>query len=249
MKFIKFLLFITSNLIFTHLNLIDIDSFRKISDQKSVSIIKSGTKFCNDFFNPREKLLKNNNYLNTFFCKFSKKRNRFYIYMVSQYKNDKLSVKEFCIEEIKKREIILDHIDISFRKQKIEYLRGFYVDNIFNNEVMSFSNNFKMDKLKINNEINKLIFQKKESFTDNNINNNRNVKKEIEKLNRVYKKIIQEEESNLDKIILNELILITRYKIFINDIKKYKTYSCNWKPGQGLVPYVKKEKFSEFENI
>jgi hypothetical protein len=169
--------------------------------------------------------------------------------MVSQYKNDKLSVKEFCIEEIKKREIILDHIDISFRKQKIEYLRGFYVDNIFNNEVMSFSNNFKMDKLKINNEINKLIFQKKESFTDNNINNNRNVKKEIEKLNRVYKKIIQEEESNLDKIILNELILITRYKIFINDIKKYKTYSCNWKPGQGLVPYVKKEKFSEFENI
>ena len=29
----------------------------------------------------------------------------------------------------------------------------------------------------------------------------------------------------------------------------FKSYSCNWTPGKGLNPYVKREKFSEFENI
>ena len=48
-------------------------------------------------------------------------------------------------------------------------------------------------------------------------------------------------KSKLDKLI--------RYKVFINDIKKFKSYSCNWKPGKGLNPYIKIEKFKEFDNI
>ena len=42
---------------------------------------------------------------------------------------------------------------------------------------------------------------------------------------------------------------ITRYKIFVNDIKKSKSYSCNWIPGKGLNPYIKLEKFNEFDQI
>ena len=44
-----------------------------------------------------------------------------------------------------------------------------------------------------------------------------------------------------------ELNKIVRYKIFINDITTFTSYSCNWTPGKGLSPYIKKEKFSEFE--
>ena len=247
--YLFFIIFTTINPLYSQVKLSDIDSFRKISDKKSVSIIESGTEYCNDFFNPKKNLDKKNFYSNTFFCKFSKKRNRFYIYMVAQYKNDNLSVKEFCEREIKEKEIISDHITSSLGFQNIDYLKGFYVDNIFNNEVMSFSKNFKMDKLKIKNEINKFISQERESFTADNISNNKNLKKQIDKLDKVYKKIIRGEESNLDKVIFNELALITRYKIFINDAKKYLSYSCNWKPGKGFIPYVKREKFSEFENI
>ena len=42
---------------------------------------------------------------------------------------------------------------------------------------------------------------------------------------------------------------IVRYKIFVNDVKNFRSFSCNWSPGKGLDPYVKKEKFKEFENI
>ena len=31
--------------------------------------------------------------------------------------------------------------------------------------------------------------------------------------------------------------------------KKFKSYSCNWKTGKGLNPYIKIEKFKEFDNI
>ena len=50
-------------------------------------------------------------------------------------------------------------------------------------------------------------------------------------------------------LIKNELDKITRYKVFINDIKKFKSYSCNWKPGKGLNPYIKLETYKEFEKI
>ena len=75
------------------------------------------------------------------------------------------------------------------------------------------------------------------------------MQKDIDKLDSVYKKIISGEESNLDRVIRSELDKITRYKVFINDLEKLKTYSCTWTPGKGSKPYVKLEKFKEFENI
>ena len=42
---------------------------------------------------------------------------------------------------------------------------------------------------------------------------------------------------------------IVRYKIFLNDTKKFKSYSCTWTPSKGMTPYIKLEKFKEFENI
>ena len=45
------------------------------------------------------------------------------------------------------------------------------------------------------------------------------------------------------------LSMIVRYKVFVNDVKNLRSFSCNWMPGKGREPYVKKEKFSEFENI
>ncbi len=50
-------------------------------------------------------------------------------------------------------------------------------------------------------------------------------------------------------LINKKLRDIVRYKIFINDIKKFKSYTCNWKPGNGIEPYIKLERFKEFNNI
>ena len=90
--------------------------------------------------------------------------------------------------------------------------------------------------------------ENRDLYTLDNEKNNNLIKKEIKKLNRVYKKILSSDESNLDKLIKEELNKIVRYKIFINDTSNFISYSCNWSPGKGLDPYVKREKFSEFEN-
>ena len=58
-----------------------------------------------------------------------------------------------------------------------------------------------------------------------------------------------DKESDLEKLIEMNLSMIVRYKVFVNDVKNLRSFSCNWMPGKGREPYVKKEKFSEFENI
>ena len=75
------------------------------------------------------------------------------------------------------------------------------------------------------------------------------IEKQINKINKIYKKVISKSESDLDILITQILKDVVRYKIFVNDIKNFKSYSCNWKPNKDLVPYVKKEKYSDFENI
>ena len=250
MKIFLVLHFFLANFSLTQINLSDLDSYRLFSDSSAESIIENGTKFCNDFFskNNEDSTIKPS-FENFFMCKFSKKRNRFYIYMLSQSRDKELSIKEDCIKIIRKWPLISDHMDKRFLLQNKNYLNGFFVDNIFNEKIIEFTNNYDSDKTIINNEINRLILQKKDSFTDNNQANNLYLQNEINKINRVYKKIISNSETQLDKLIDSELKKIVRYKVFINDIENFKSYSCNWKPGKGLIPYVKKEKFIEFENI
>ena len=101
----------------------------------------------------------------------------------------------------------------------------------------------------LKNELNNFIISNRSNFSSNNKENNQLLKKEEKKLEKIYKKIITKSESDLDKVIKNELDKIIRYKIFVNDISNFTSYSCNWSPGKGLNPYVKKEKFSEFEDI
>ena len=138
-------------------------------------------------------------------------------------------------------------MDVKFDYQNKEYLSGFFIDNLFNDKVINFTNEIAKDDLIINNEINNFILQNRKKFTNDNSLNNKLVSKEIEKINRIRRKLVKNSESDLDKVIKNQLKKIVRYKIFVNDTKKFISYSCNWQPGKGLVPYVKREMFNEFE--
>ena len=103
-----------------------------------------------------------------------------------------------------------------------------------------------MDEQLLNNKINNFVLNK-DTFTLNNKQNNI-LEKEINKLNK-FMKVLNGEVSDLDILVKKELDKITRYKIFLNDIKTFKSYSCTWTPGKGIEPYIKLEKFIEFENI
>ena len=238
-----------SNYLILQITFEELDYIRLLADESSNSIIENGTKTCNKYFDENKYSISSNKYENFFMCKFSKKRNRFYIFMLAVEKSEDSSLKEFCIEKIKTNQYISDHMDSKLAFQKKRYLSGFYVENFFNDKVLNFQNDLIKDKLKINNEINDIILKNRKKFTDDNQENNNIVSKEINKLNKIYKKIISNSESDLDKLIKSQLEEIVRYKIFINDIKNFKSYSCNWQPGKGLSPYVKREKFEEFENI
>lgn len=251
MKIFFLLVFFLGSLIQSEIKLHEIDQLRSYSDPESKSIINNGVEFCNNFFDNNKNLVisENKTFKNFFSCKFSKKRNRFYVYMLSQAKENELSIRETCIKIISNWSWISDHMDKNLKYQSKEYLAGFYVENIFNDRVLNFTNNISRDSLLINNEIDNLIIKNKDSFTENNQKNNKIIEEEINKIKRIYKKIISKSESDLDKIIKSELDRIVRYKIFINDIKSFKSYSCNWTPLKGLNPYIKKESYKEFENI
>lgn len=239
-----------SNFIISKISLSDLDFLTSLSNSNSLSMIESGTKHCNQHFNSnKQNTTDSKKFENTFFCKFSNSRNRFYIYMLSQHKNKGIGVRDYCENLIKTKEEISDHLDKSFSYQDKKYLQGFYIENIFNDSVVNFSSNFQQNQLVLNNEINKFITLKRSEFTSDNKTNNEILEKEILRLNKIYKKSINKEFSDLDRITKVELNKIVRYKIFINDIQNFKSYSCTWSPGKGLRPYVKKEKFSEFENI
>tara|TARA_Y100000022_G_C13165317_1_gene335946 strand:+ start:52 stop:753 length:702 start_codon:yes stop_codon:yes gene_type:complete len=230
------------------ISLEDLDFLRSLSQENSQSIIKNGTVFCNDYFK-NNKYDKNLKYENFFMCKFSKKRNRFYIYMLAVEKDQNKSLSDFCIDIIRKKPEVSDHLDKKLSFQKKLYLDGFYVDNFYYDSILSFSNDESQNKITINNQINKFIQNNRFSFTIDNVSNNKKVSKEIEKISKIYRKIISQDDSSLDKVIKNQLDKIVRYKIFINDTSKFISYSCNWIPGKGIKPYVKREKFNEFENI
>ena len=251
MRFLISILFLINYQIYPQITLTDIDKFRSITKPEEKSIIVSGIDFCNKFFNENKKIVisNNKNFKNFFMCKFSEKRNRLYIYMLSLLKEKDQSIKETCNNVIASWPWIFDHMDKNLNYQIKDYLKGFYIENIFNKKIINFTNNLKNDTRLINNEINNLILKNRDTFTADNKNNNIFLEKEINKLKKVYKKILSRDESDLDKIIKSQLDEIIRYKIFINDTKNFKSYSCNWKPGKGSTPYIRKEKFSEFENI
>ena len=246
MKFL--LLLFLSPQIFLQITFEELDYIRSFSNNY-ISIIENGTKSCNNYFERNKFTNESRKYQNFYLCKFSKKRNRFYVYMLAvENKSDK-SLKDFCIDILKTRPEISDHMDKQLTFQKKDYLGGFFVENFFNENVINFTNEIDKDRLIINNEIDKFILQNRKNFTNDNSFNNNLVSKEIDKINRIYKKIVDNSESDLDKIIKNQLDEVVRYKIFVNDTKKFISYSCNWQPGKGLIPYVKREKFSEFEDI
>ena len=242
--------FVFSNFILGNLNLSELDSLRSLTSNDSSSIISSGTKICNEFFEKNKNLNTNTKrFKNFFLCKFSEKRNRFYVYMLGVERDYSFSLRENCLQIIQSWSWISDHMDEKYSYQNKEYLKGFYIENIFNNEVLKVSNNIFVDEQILNNEIDKLIIINRKNFSEDNEKNNYFLQQEINKLNRVYKKVKSKKISDLDKLIKIELEKITRYKIFLNDIKKSKSYSCNWIPGKGLNPYIKLEKFNEFDQI
>ena len=247
MKIFIIFFFLSSNVI-SSLTFEELDYIRSIANKDSISIIESGTRFCNDFFE-KNFPINEYKYKNFFTCKFSKIRNRFYIYKLAVEKKDSTNLKEFCSNILLSWPEIFDHMDENFKSQKKDYLNGFYVDNFFFDKVIDFSNKYDDDQRIITNEINIYILKNRNNFSNDNVENNILIKKEINKINKIYKKIISESKSDLDNLIIQILNNVVRYKIFINDIKNFKSYSCNWTPGKGIEPYVKRERFSEFENI
>ena len=245
---IIFIFLIFSTNIFTKLTLEEIDHIRLFTDPNSNSIIQNGTSFCNDYFEKNFSSEKYK-YKNSFTCKFSKKRNRFYVYMVSVDKKGSTSLKEFCSDILLSWPDIYEHVDKNFKFQKKDYLSGFYVENFFYDKVIDFSDNYENDQRTISNELNNYILKNRNNFSDNNKENNLLIEKEIKKISKIYKKIISGTKTDLDNLIDQILTDIVRYKIFVNDVAKFKSYSCNWIPGKDKDPYVKREKFSEFENI
>ena len=228
----------------------DLDYIRSLSDKDSKSIILNGTKFCNNYFSRKALFLnKNKEIKNIFLCKFSKKRNRFYVYMLSVQKKDNKPLKKFCNEILNNWPNISNHMNSKFSYQNREYLDGFYVENFYYDKILSFSNNYKNDQQLIKNEIDNFLLKNRKNFSENNQLNNEILQKEIVKIEKIYNKIISNKSSNLDSIINQQLEKIVRYKIFVNDVQNFKSYSCNWKPGNGEIPYVKREKYSEFEDI
>ena len=160
-----------------------------LSNNKENSFIENidkATNYCNKFFQEKMNSLKTEDtkFENFFICKFSKKRKRFYIYMLSEERDQKKSLKINCMDILNDSPWISDHMNPKFDYQNKKYLEGF-----FNTQ-----------------EKNKIQFKDK-----------------------------------LDNIV--------RYKIFLNDTKKFKSYSCTWTPSKGMTPYIKLEKFKEFENI
>lgn len=247
---ILLLLFFYSSQSLSIITLEEIDYFNSISEKNYISIISSGTEFCNNYFSNQIGAANiENKFKNIFLCKFSKKRNRFYIYMLSVDKKENIPLRDFCKQVIEEWPSVLDHMDEKLSFQNKDYLQGFYVENFFFDKVISFSNNFENDQLIIRNEIDNFILKSRDTFSENNKLNNQLIKQEQNKIQKIYKKIISKSMSDLDLIIKSQLKNIVRYKIFINDVKNFKSYSCNWMPGKGKIPYVKREKFSEFENI
>ena len=245
---IFFLFLIFSTNLFSKLTFEEIDLMRSYSDADAKSIIQNGTRFCNDYFK-KNFSSSELNYQNSFTCKFSKKRNRFYVYMLAIDKRDSKSLKKFCSDILLSWPDIYEHIDTNFKFPKIDYLSGFYVENFFYDKVIDFSNNYEEDQRKISNELNNFILRNKKNFSHDNKENNLLIKKEIKKLNKIYKKILSGTKTDLDILINQILTDIVRYKVFVNDTVNFKSYSCNWIPGKDIDPYVKREKYSEFENI
>ncbi len=248
MRVYSIILFLCTSLLHGDITLEELDYFRFLSDSDSKSIIESGTDQCNKFFDKDNLSVDYRGYKNFFLCKFSKKRNRFYIYMLAVEKKDKVKLKEFCKDIILSWPEIADHMDAKFVSQSKRFLGGFFIDYLYNDKFLEFTNNYSQDQSIIHNEVSSFILKNRKIFTEDNYKNNEIIKKEISKISNIYKKIIDQDITDLERIIKIQLDKIVRYKIFVNDTNIFKSYSCNWKPGKGIIPYVKLEKFSEFEN-
>ena len=169
--------------------------------------------------------------------------------MLAIDKKDSKSLKKFCSDILLSWPDIYEHVDKNFKFQKKDYLSGFYIENFYYDKVIDFSDNYEDDQRKISNELNNFILKNRNNFSNNNEENNLLIEKEIKEIKKIYKKIISGKNTDLHILINQILTDIVRYKIFVNDIVNFKSYSCNWIPGKDKDPYVKREKFSEFENI
>ena len=124
MKFLLVLLF--SSPLILQVSLEELDYIRSLSKNNN-SIIENGSKSCNKYFENNKYLSGTKEYQNFYLCKFSKKRNRFYIYMLAVEKKNNLSLKEFCKNILKSRPEISDHMDQNLLFQKKDYLSGFFI--------------------------------------------------------------------------------------------------------------------------
>ena len=131
--------------------------------------------------------------------------------MLANTKDQNKSVRENCLEILNNWPEIIDHLDESFYLEKKRYLNGFFIDNIFNDQVLNFSNIYENDIEEKRNKINKFIIDNKQTFSTDDEENNKILKSEINKLDKIYKKIIDNKETNLDKIINTQIR--SNYKI------------------------------------
>ena len=120
MKLLIIFIFFSTSLI-SDITLEELDYIRSISEKDSKSIIINGTDFCNDYFKKNSLFkLKENEFKNIFLCKFSKKSNRFYIYMLSIQKKEGKSLRKLCTDILNSWPEIFDHMESKFSYQRKE---------------------------------------------------------------------------------------------------------------------------------
>ena len=187
MKFIKIILLaLFANFLVGNLKLSELDSLRALTISDSTSIISSGNNLCNEFFEKNKNLNTNpKKFKNFFLCKFSEKRNRFYIYMLGVERDYTFSLKENCLQIIQNWPWISDHMDEKYSYQEKEYLSGFFIENIFNKKVLKVSDNVFIDEQILNNELNKLIIANRNNFSEDNDKNNDFLQKFYQKFKKV----------------------------------------------------------------
>ena len=128
MKNFFLLLIFLSELLIGQISLDEIDIFKSSIDPDHTSIVVSGTNLCNDYFKKNNTESLSKKFKNIFTCKFSKKRNRFYIYMLSVEKKENIPLKEFCNSFLSQWPIVYDHMDKKLNFKSKEYLKGFFIE-------------------------------------------------------------------------------------------------------------------------
>ena len=104
------------------------DPLDQQKNNKNYFITDSAMKSCNDFFQKKKALTGDEakKYKNFFMCKFSKKRNRLYVYMLSENRIQDVPIEDSCKKILSSWPDVSDHMNSKLQYQVKQHLAGFF---------------------------------------------------------------------------------------------------------------------------